>query len=261
MKKFLSAFAMLADQVRLAWGGSLVWKDAEPRRWLELPPSLSQHRHPFCLAVKSDDQRRLICCQADNQPPQRGVMERRTCPFGVVEWVLPASRQGELLGWVFVGIWSHRESIKKMGPNPPPVLPAARARACADLVTRLLAGILDLHPGASRSQDPRLQAARDFIRQNLDIHLPAAACARHLGLSTSRFVHWFGEVSGHSWTRELSAQVLACAADRLGRSQETVTRIALDLGYESPAGFTVAFSREYGMPPVQWRRKFASAGE
>ena len=261
MKEFLKAFALLAEQVRGAWGGSVVWKDAEPQRWQEIDPRLSQHRHPYCLAIKGDRHRRLRCCQADNTPPEGLAMEKRTCPFGVVEWVLPASRQGILIGWVFVGAWFKRSRESGVKTARPPVYRGETAKARADLVARLLPGILDLHPGAARLGDERLARARKFMQENLDIHLPASACARHVHLSTSRFIHWFAEVTGRSWSRELSSQVLARAADRLCRSHQTVTEIALDLGYGSPAGFTVAFSREFGMPPAQWRKTFAAAVE
>ena len=239
----------------------MVWKDAEPQRWREIDPQLSQHRHPFCLAVKKDPHRRLRCCQADNTPPVGLAMERRTCPFGVVEWVLPGSRQGILIGWVFVGSWFQQNHVSAVKTARPPFYESIPAKARADLVARLLPGILDLHPGAARLGDERLAKARKFMQENLDIHLPAKDCARHVHLSTSRFIHWFAEVAGRSWSQELSSQVLARAADRLCRTRQTVTEIALDLGYGSPAGFTVAFSREFGMPPAQWRKIFAATGE
>ncbi|MCH8540697.1 MAG: AraC family transcriptional regulator [Opitutales bacterium] len=261
MKEFLNAFTALAEQVREACGSSLIWKDADPQRWLEIPPALSQHRHPYCLAVKKKAHRRLACCQADNKPPGAVMMEKRCCPFGVVEWVVPGRRNGVLLGWTFVGNWSAGSVEPPVRVALPPAEPPQRSKAQATLVARLLPGILVFHPGAPAEADERLVAAREFLEENLDIHLPASACAKHLGLSTSRFIHWFTEASGQSWKQELTRRVLARAADRLRAEKETVTRIGLDAGYGSPAGFTVAFARHYGLPPAAWRKKFAVAGE
>lgn len=261
MKEFLAAFSTLAQQVEDACGSSLIWKDADPQRWLEISPRISQHQHPYCQAIKSDPTRRLRCCHADNAPPAAGTMEWRVCPFGVVEWVVPGRREGVLLGWVFVGTWFRAIADPPVTTVPPEPQTPRAAKARAALVVRLLSGILGLHPGAMASKDPRLRKARAYMEEHLDIHLPAAACARHLGLSTSRFVHWFAEAAGQSWSKELSSRVMARAADRLRTRGETVTHIALDLGFGSPAGFTAAFSRHHGLPPAHWRRKFAAAGE
>ncbi|MCC5788252.1 MAG: helix-turn-helix transcriptional regulator [Opitutales bacterium] len=165
------------------------------------------------------------------------------------------------MGWVFVGSWFAPAVDAPVRVAPPPGEEPQRGKAQAILVARLLPGILGFHPGAPREADERLVAARNFIEANLDIHLSASACAKHLGLSTSRFIHWFAEASGQSWKQELTRRVLARAADRLRAEKETVTRIGLDAGYGSPVGFTVAFAHHYGLPPAARRKKFAVAGE
>jgi AraC-like DNA-binding protein len=44
------------------------------------------------------------------------------------------------------------------------------------------------------------------------------------------------------------------AAQRLRETQRPITRIAMDVGYESEAAFTRAFKREHGASPAAWRK-------
>ncbi len=255
MDAFAGAFATLADQLHRACGARAVWKDADPARWPLLPVALSQHRHPYCLRIKRDPGRWAACCQADNAPPPDEGVQRRRCPFGVVERVVPLRRDGALLGWCFIGLWADG------GSTLPPREQAARARAAAEIAGRLLAGIAALHPGARAAADPRLAATLAYIDAHLGIGLRAADAAHHLGLSTSRFVHWFAATAGRPWSEELRTRVLCRAGDLLRGTRRSVTDIGMSLGFASPAGFTAAFTRHYGQPPARWRRAMACLGE
>ena len=109
--------------------------------------------------------------------------------------------------------------------------------------------------------DERLAQARAFMQDHLNIGLRAETVAAHLHLSCSRFVHWFVEVAGQPYSAELRQLVMARASELLLHSSKPITAIAMDLGFASPASFTTAFGRQYGMPPAHWRRAMASAGE
>jgi AraC family transcriptional regulator, alkane utilization regulator len=47
---------------------------------------------------------------------------------------------------------------------------------------------------------------------------------------------------------------LALAARALRAGQEAIGPIAKRSGYESDASFSRAFKREFGMPPLAWRK-------
>lgn len=255
MDAFQAAFAVIAERLRLACGARLAWKEADAQRRTVWPTALLQHRGAWCRAVKRDPQRLAACCQADHLPPTGAAPSRRRCPFGVVERVVPLRRDGELLGWCFVGVWEGGSAAA------PPVERPREAAAVADLVARLLAGIAHLHPGARPVADPRLERARALIAEDLHAGLRAGHIARRLGLSTSRFVHWFKAAAGRPFATELRSRMMAVAANRLLGSDEPVTAIALDLGYATPATFTAAFTRHHGRPPARWRREMVTAGE
>jgi AraC-like DNA-binding protein len=59
---------------------------------------------------------------------------------------------------------------------------------------------------------------------------------------------------GESPLAYLAMWRMQLAARRLQTSRDTVLRIALDVGYESEAGFIRAFKREFGLPPARYRK-------
>ncbi|WP_119304103.1 AraC family transcriptional regulator [Dongia deserti] len=75
--------------------------------------------------------------------------------------------------------------------------------------------------------------------------------AENLGLSRRSFTRLFKRETGMSfaaWQRQ------ACLFSALPRlvAREPITRVALDLGYESPAAFTTMFRKALGMPPSEY---------
>jgi AraC-like DNA-binding protein len=82
----------------------------------------------------------------------------------------------------------------------------------------------------------------------LDSLAEEAATSR--SVLTERFARFMGE----SPLAYLAMWRMQLAARRLQTSRETVLQIALDIGYESEAGFIRAFKREFGLPPAKYRK-------
>jgi AraC-like DNA-binding protein len=57
--------------------------------------------------------------------------------------------------------------------------------------------------------------------------------------------------------RYLAQQRLQGAAQQLKESNDSIARIAFKVGYESEAAFNRAFKREFGVPPMSWRKQNA----
>jgi AraC-like DNA-binding protein len=107
-----------------------------------------------------------------------------------------------------------------------------------------------------RVVDPRVDRAVRRLNSPAGVALPAAELAGELGLSTSRFLHLFGEHTQttlrryRSWCRMLlAARTLAAGAD--------LTRAAADAGFATPSHFSAAFRRMFGLTPG---RLLATAG-
>ena len=80
-----------------------------------------------------------------------------------------------------------------------------------------------------------------------------ADLARIAGVSPYHFLRTFKRVTGvtpHQW---LLRARLREAAQRLSASRESVTDIALDVGFEDLSNFIRSFHAEFGMSPRRWR--------
>jgi AraC-like DNA-binding protein len=82
----------------------------------------------------------------------------------------------------------------------------------------------------------------------LDSLAEEAATSR--SVLTERFARFLGE----SPLAYLTMWRMQLAARRLQASRDTVLQVALEVGYESEAGFIRAFKREFGLPPAKYRR-------
>ncbi|AHV93362.1 bacterial regulatory helix-turn-helix s, AraC family protein [Bordetella holmesii 30539] len=80
---------------------------------------------------------------------------------------------------------------------------------------------------------------------------PDQAAAR-LGVSARTLYRRFLDETGLSYIRWAQQARLLEAVRRLAEGQ-SVTTVALDLGYQSPSAFTAMFRRQLGRPPRQWR--------
>jgi AraC-like DNA-binding protein len=78
--------------------------------------------------------------------------------------------------------------------------------------------------------------------------------AEHAGMSRSTFAQKFKETVGASPMEYLTRWRMLLAGDRLENSSDSISVIALSLGYESESAFSTAFKRVMGCSPRQYSR-------
>lgn len=236
-------------------------------RWPHWPRDTSQHRSRYCVAVKRARSRLQRCCEVESAVPDESGDHRRQCPFGVIEHCLPCRQADQLVGWVFVGAWRPPRAARGQGAvaaaswQQLPVYQPRQAAAVAALARRLIDGVLHLRSGVMPHADQRLMQACDWINQHASAELRASEVAAVVHLSTSRFVHWFADAAGVSFGDYRRAQVMQRAGRALVTSAATVTEIARDLGFTTPAYFATAFKRYHGCSPSAWREHQRPAAE
>jgi AraC-like DNA-binding protein/mannose-6-phosphate isomerase-like protein (cupin superfamily) len=133
--------------------------------------------------------------------------------------------------------------------------------AAARLMRVILDKLHDLEPAPLSlplASDKRVRRVGDALLENPADERSLEDWALQVGASARTLARLFVNETGLTfaeWRRQVR---LLEAIDRLGKGQ-AVTRVALDLGYESPSAFIAMFRRTLGAPPGKYF-KHASAG-
>ncbi|MFF9760160.1 MULTISPECIES: AraC family transcriptional regulator [Streptomyces] len=127
-----------------------------------------------------------------------------------------------------------------------------RNAALVDLLLHELAHLAPLPLDIPLPADPRLRRLCETFLRSPDIHDPPARWAAALSVSERTLGRRFRSATGLSfaqWRRR------ACIVHSLRHlaAGVPVTRIAVELGYDSPAAFTTAFRALLGRPPSAYR--------
>jgi AraC-like DNA-binding protein len=99
--------------------------------------------------------------------------------------------------------------------------------------------------------DKRLAAlCRDLLSQpSLEVKIDDMA--RQAGMSRRHFTRTFRTETGMSFTAWRQQACLLAALTRLGNG-ESITHVAVDLGYGNPSAFATAFRRVLGTSPSRY---------
>lgn len=105
------------------------------------------------------------------------------------------------------------------------------------------------------ARDPVVGRALALLHHDPRHRWSIAELATQTGASrsviTERFAHFLGESPlGYlaRWRMQLAARLLES-------TRNTIVQIAAEVGYESEAAFSRAFSREFGLPPARYRKQ------
>jgi AraC-like DNA-binding protein len=107
-----------------------------------------------------------------------------------------------------------------------------------------------------RRDDPSNQLARAIasIRASIDQPLSVASLAAHAGMSKSSFHAHFKSVTGLTPGQYQKDIRLFEARRLILDSDQAISSVAFDVGYESPAQFSRDYARKFGQPPREDRK-------
>lgn len=95
----------------------------------------------------------------------------------------------------------------------------------------------------------------DYIEENLEEEINLDKIAKNAGYSKFYLNRVFTEQTGLTIHKYLKNRRLAAAAEKLVRTDKTITQIALEAGYDSQQAFSFAFKQVYRYPPKGYRNK------
>ena len=96
---------------------------------------------------------------------------------------------------------------------------------------------------------------RTYMENHLDDKLTIDDLSHQFHISPTAFKCNFRRLYGQPVHRWLQSQRMRKAAELLCTSPVTILQIAQAVGYEGVSQFNVAFKRQYGMTPMQYRKK------
>ena len=106
--------------------------------------------------------------------------------------------------------------------------------------------------GLAPSQEKRV---RDYVEENLVGPLSLASLAQLVGLSTFHFAHAFKRSFGQPPHRYYTSRRIERAKVLLTTRRDSVTDVALALGFSWTSAFTSAFRKATGLTPSEYRRE------
>ena len=107
------------------------------------------------------------------------------------------------------------------------------------------------HGGLAAWQQNRVAA---FIEENLGQHISLAEVAALVRLSRFHFARAFKRSFGVPPHRYQSERRVSWAKELLAQSDNSITAIALRVGFSETSAFTTAFHRITGLAPSEYRR-------
>lgn len=106
----------------------------------------------------------------------------------------------------------------------------------------------------SNKQVKMAKEIKRFIINDISRHYTISELAKKFNVSASTLKICFKGVYGSNIYSYLKSYRLQVAQKLLLESNNTITEIAENIGYENPNKFTSAFKKEYGMSPSEYRK-------
>ncbi len=100
----------------------------------------------------------------------------------------------------------------------------------------------------------RLARVKDFVESSLDQDLTLESLAREAGYSRAHFLRMFRESTGTTPHQYVMQRRIAHAEKLLSANQLGVADIAVACGFSSQAHLTLAFKKQTGVTPAEYRR-------
>ncbi|MHA6484880.1 helix-turn-helix domain-containing protein [Paenibacillus sp. strain BS8-2] len=108
---------------------------------------------------------------------------------------------------------------------------------------------------AADSDELRIRRIADYIAQHYNQPLSLMQVSRMCGMSQSAFSAKFKEYQGHTFIEYRNEIRIKAAQDRLAESQDKISQIAQEVGFDDLSFFNQQFKAYSGLPPGQYRKQ------
>lgn len=109
-----------------------------------------------------------------------------------------------------------------------------------------------------QDSDAVIGKCQEWIAKHFEVTAPVASMVRISGLPERTFKRRFQAATGSAPLAYVHMLRLEAAKERLETGDDSIERIAQDVGYEDAAFFARLFRRAVRLTPAQYRRRFAA---
>lgn len=256
------------------------------------------HTNPFCMYIKQDRKKYFQCLRMIRLMYNKCSVQKSgffgMCHAGLGEYVVPIHYEDTLLGLINVGFFHvgkerscHR--IRKVcessailstetalrlfdkhiaDPSVPPEQLLPMMEVVAEYLSLTYANIQAAQPTTSlgrkrynSSEDTIISHAVQYIRQNFHTPISISQITDFCHCSESYISHIFKRRTGVNVNTYINKVRIEHAKDFLTLTAESMSDIALNVGFNDPNYFSRVFTELIGMPPTEFRRRFSRSGE
>ncbi|POP32859.1 AraC family transcriptional regulator [Lactonifactor longoviformis] len=102
-------------------------------------------------------------------------------------------------------------------------------------------------------QNEIVKKVLNYIEGNIEKEINVDKIARSVGYSKFYLNRLFSQCTGITIYKYLQSRRLTIAAEKLIKTDDPITKIAYEAGYESQQAFSLAFKQLYVYPPKTYR--------
>lgn len=233
----------------------------------------------FCQLIHSCDKALTACINSDvdafRAADEQGGLYCYTCPFGLLEAVMPISYEGQTVGYVMIGkaIPDEPGAEERILTNLVDRFPELKKkqeelRACLKQFTRFSVAqwegcLCTLYVYAKYIEEQRLlfqqtktlgQLAREYINANYGSKITVTDLCLRLHCSTVTLTHHFRREFGTSIAGYLKGKRLSRAEYLLVHTRMNINEISESCGFSDANYFFRQFKSRYHVSPTQYRK-------
>lgn len=269
LRRKLEAFSALAGagcRWKVCSGGVVL---PEP----ELPSEQTRHDDLFCCRVKDFVGGQERCTYNDGSLLYERICTEtggfvHCCHAGAAEVVVPIRIGGECIGIVMAGPYRPPGGRGRIPEEARDVF-----ESLPELTSAVSEAIIEFAPGVFGEvvrriylesadvltvppSDERIVHVLEYLRKNLPAAPAVAEVAAEVYLSSSRLLHLFKAECGLSLGEYMLKLRLREARRYLLTDEAPISQVAASAGFADQSHFSALFRREFGLPPLQYRRRY-----
>lgn len=122
-----------------------------------------------------------------------------------------------------------------------------------ELLTEII-GFIRLAPKRDVEPHPVIDEVKKYIEKHLSEEFSVSSLAEHMNISVYYLSHLFKSVTGTTIVEYRNELRLTTAKLMLINSEDSISKIAQNTGFCSPAYFTEVFTRSEKIPPTEYRK-------